>query len=284
MSPAVAGALAGLLLASGALLLTRGLLALRGMDASARLAPFIGTVHSGSVTRGPLATLLSIAAAALLPRRRAAHDASRRFDQVAAAAAGSAGGVVVGLLIAASGGAWAAPLLLGGLGLLIGALAQQRAENARAARRARIIGQQLPTVAELLAFAVAAGEPTVAAVERIGSMVQGELGAELREATSHIRAGDTTEAALRSLAERCASPEVERFVEGLLVALERGTPIADVLRAQAVDARAAERRQLVELAGRKEVGMLIPVVFLVLPTVVLIAMFPGYQALRVIVP
>jgi tight adherence protein C len=59
--------------------------------------------------------------------------------------------------------------------------------------------------------------------------------------------------------------------------------MAEVLRAQAADARAAGRRSLMEAAGRKDVAMLIPVVFLILPTVVLIALFPGFQSLQLIV-
>jgi len=71
-------------------------------------------------------------------------------------------------------------------------------------------------------------------------------------------------------------------VDALVVALERGTPLADVLRSQADDIRGARRRTLLELAGRKDVLMLVPVVFLILPTVVLIALFPAAQALRLL--
>jgi tight adherence protein C len=70
----------------------------------------------------------------------------------------------------------------------------------------------------------------------------------------------------------------------MLVALDRGTPLADVLRAQAHDARAEERQRLMESAGRRDVAMLVPIVFLVLPSVVLIAAFPAIRALEVVVP
>lgn len=86
------------------------------------------------------------------------------------------------------------------------------------------------------------------------------------------------------MADRTGSPDVERFVDGLIVSLERGTPLAEVLRAQAADARAADRRTLMEIAGRKDVAMLIPVVFFILPTVVLIALFPGIRSLQLVVP
>ena len=72
---------------------------------------------------------------------------------------------------------------------------------------------------------------------------------------------------------------VRRFADAFVVALERGTPLADVLRAQAADARDAARRELTERAARREVLMLLPVVFLVLPITVVFALFPGFWGL-----
>jgi tight adherence protein C len=70
-------------------------------------------------------------------------------------------------------------------------------------------------------------------------------------------------------------PPVVRFVDGLVVAVERGTPLGDVRRAQAADVREQHKRDLIEAGGRREVLMLVPVVFLMLPVVVLFALYPG---------
>jgi tight adherence protein C len=51
---------------------------------------------------------------------------------------------------------------------------------------------------------------------------------------------------------------VSRFAEGFAVALERGTPLADVLHSQAADVREASRRALLETGARKEVAMMVP--------------------------
>jgi tight adherence protein C len=64
-------------------------------------------------------------------------------------------------------------------------------------------------------------------------------------------------------------------------ALERGTPLADVFRAQAQDSREDAKRALIEVAGKKEVAMLIPLVFLILPTTIVFAIFPGIFVLQV---
>ena len=67
---------------------------------------------------------------------------------------------------------------------------------------------------------------------------------------------------------------------GVVVAVERGTPLADVLRAQAQDVREEGRRQLMETGGKKEISMMIPVVFLILPVTILFAAYPGFDFLN----
>ena len=69
-------------------------------------------------------------------------------------------------------------------------------------------------------------------------------------------------------------------VDGIVVAVERGTPLADVLRSQAQDVREAGRRAVMEEGGKKEIAMMVPVVFLVLPVTVLFAVYPGFTFLR----
>ena len=124
----------------------------------------------------------------------------------------------------------------------------------------------------------------MAALDRVATLSGGALGAEIRAAVGEMRAGTPFDLALRGVADRSGSPDVERFVDGVVVAVERGTPLADVLRAQAADARAAQRRALLETAGRRDVLMLVPVVFFILPTVVAIALFPGMRSLQLVVP
>ena len=86
--------------------------------------------------------------------------------------------------------------------------------------------------------------------------------------------------ALAGVARRTSVVSVARFVEGVIVALERGTPLADVLRAQAQDVREMGRRELMEAAGRKEIQMMVPLVFGILPLTVIFAVFPGISLMR----
>jgi tight adherence protein C len=150
-------------------------------------------------------------------------------------------------------------------------------------RESRIVGE-LPTVADLLAVSVAAGESPAAAVERTARVTGGELGRELALVLNEVRAGAGLVHSLDAMSRRVAVPAVTRFTDGIAVAVERGTPLADVLRSQAADAREVRKRTLMEIGGRKEILMLIPVVFLVLPVTVLFALYPGLAHFDVIAP
>jgi len=207
-----------------------------------------------------------------------------RTEQVAAAAGGVAAGVAL-LVLHASAGVGPGPLtglvLTVGLGLA-GVVGRDALLGRAVTRRSAAIAAELPTVAELLALAVAAGEGPVGALERVVSLSGGELAGELGRALGDARAGATLLAALSGVASRTDVPAVARFVDGLSIAIERGTPLADVLRAQAVDARDAGRRQLLEAGGRKEIAMMVPVVFLILPVTVVFAFYPGIVGLSLV--
>ena len=148
-------------------------------------------------------------------------------------------------------------------------------------RQARML-LELPTLADLLCLAVTAGESPRAALERAVARSRGELSRELALVLTNMRGGTPFTTAMEELAARVPLPQVARFVDGLVVAVERGTPLADILRAQASDVREQHKRQLIETGGQKEVYMLVPVVFCILPVVVLFALYPGFFSLSVI--
>jgi len=158
-------------------------------------------------------------------------------------------------------------------------LGQEQWLNQRIRSREAKILREFPGLAEMMALAVGAGMNARGAVERVAAITQGELAAEFARTVADARAGTPFLDALRGLAHRVRLVPVERFVEGLIVAMERGTPLGDVLRAQAQDVRDTGKRELMESAGRKEILMMVPVVFGVLPLTVLFAVFPGLAAI-----
>jgi len=172
-------------------------------------------------------------------------------------------------------------MFCGVLGVL-GVLARDTYLTSQVRRRERRLLAELPTVAELLALSVAAGEGPAAALDRVARACRGELAGELKRVLGETRAGETLVRALDGLADRTGLLALSRFADGLAVALERGTPLADVLRAQAGDIREAGRRELIESGARREVAMMVPVIFLVLPVTIAFAFYPGAVGIRLI--
>jgi tight adherence protein C len=200
-----------------------------------------------------------------------------RVEQVVWGALGLLGAAV--LAAAGSVAAGGVNVLSAGLvclaGLLGGVLGRDWWLTQQVQQREQLLLAEFPVVAELLALAVTAGESPTAAIARITRLSGGELARELGAALGRARAGVPLVDALQQVADRTSLDELARFIDGLLVAIERGTPLAEVLRAQAADVREAGKRRLLEAGGRKEIAMMVPVVFLVLPVTVLFALFPG---------
>lgn len=148
-------------------------------------------------------------------------------------------------------------------------------------KRRAIILAEFPTVAELLALSVTAGDSAHGALERVVTTAHGELSYEFNLVLRDIRSGDTLASALKSCSDRLKLNSVERFITGLTVAHERGTPLATVLHAQAMDVRELTKRELLEVAGKKEINMLVPLIFGIMPLTVVFAVFPGLSLLNI---
>lgn len=236
--------------------------------------------------RAVLASLVArIGGAAALDERlrRAglAQDAATfRMRQLLWAAAGLLSGalLVVAIVVA---GTFRAPTLV--LPVVTAAVAWGVPElllRRRAQTRARQLTEELPTILEFLALCLAAGEGVFDAVRRVASVGNGELVGLLRRAVLAVGTGATLGDALREVARDAHVPAVARAVDQIVAAIERGAPLAQVLQSQAQDAQEEAKRVLIEQAGRKEIAMLFPLVLLILPLSVLIAIFPGVLMLR----
>jgi tight adherence protein C len=310
----IVGAGLGGLAAAGAIIAARFSPPFRRLRLVDRVAPYLRDVHQPSRLLSDSATGGSAAVAVRL-FGPVVREIARRIDEVvggqasvrrrlAAAGGGrsleefrveqvvwAAGGLGIGLFLAAFAAASGAPtttpagfLIVAAVLAVAGVMLRDRALSREVVRREGRLIAEFPTVAELLALAVGAGESPIGALERIAGTSRGELSLELARSLAEARAGASLVTALESMAARTSVPALARFVDGMAVAIERGTPLADVLRAQATDVREEGRRALLEAGGRKEISMLVPVVFLVLPVTVVFALFPGFYSVRLAVP
>lgn len=170
-------------------------------------------------------------------------------------------------------------LLLVLLGFVAGILAWDRYLTYRARRITQRISHQVADTAELLALSVSAGESIPNALHRVQRVSGNELGRQLKTVLDAVESGVPVSRALATLAHLTYSPQLARLLDTLISSIERGAPLAQTLREQARDLRDEARRNLIESGGRKEIAMLFPVVFIILPITVVFALYPGLVAL-----
>lgn len=304
MTPVLSGMLLGLSVAVGVLLVLRHVPPLRPIRLQDRLAPYLSDAprRSQLLEAATAGGSLALVRALLRPvlgdavrlldgfvggrssvrRRLAALGGTQsvedfRVEQVIWGALGLAAGAAGGVLFATASGA-VIPLSLVLFcigGAVAGVVGRDTWLTRQVTGREAAMMAEFPVVAELLALAVTAGEGPIGAIDRVSRLSGGVLAQELSSTLAVARSGVPLVEALQQLADRTSLDVLARFVAGIVVATERGTPLAEVLRAQAADVREAGKRRLLEAGGRKEIAMMVPVVFLILPVTVLFALYPG---------
>lgn len=309
MSLLAIGALLGLLCGCGLLLTIFASPPMRRPSLSDRVAPYLrdGTAPSrllGGATATPSGALRRITAPLLRDavrfldrvvgggssvRRRLAALGSPlsveqfRTEQVIWGAIGTGAGLSITLVAIVSNHRSPALLILIVLGgMCAGVVARDWWLGQAVAKHNAETLAEFPVIAEMLALAVAAGEGPANAIARVCRLTRGHLTVQLERVLAETRAGAPLQAALLQARDATALEPLARFLDGMAVAIDRGTPMADVLHAQAADVRALGKRQLLETGGKKEILMMTPVVFLILPITILFAFFPGLIAITTV--
>jgi tight adherence protein C len=152
---------------------------------------------------------------------------------------------------------------------------------ARTARaRVNLMLEELPALCELLAICLTAGEGFREALARVTAIGDGPLVSHFRQALSRVELGVPLVQALGDVSARLEVAPLSRTLDHIISSIERGTPLAAVLRTQATEARQEAGRRLQERASAREVVMLMPLVFLILPITIAFAVFPGLLVIQ----
>lgn len=187
--------------------------------------------------------------------------------------------LVAALLTSGTAPSWTLAVILI-LSTLTGYVAAGYLLQRQARQRISRIESELPTVWEFLSLSLTAGESMLDAIRRLATIGTGEMAEEFSRVIRSVDAGDSLSTALEALRDRLQIIALTRGLEQVLNGLHRGTPLASVLQAQAQDAREDAKRELIERAGQKEVAMLVPLVFLILPVTIIFAVFPGLLVIQ----
>lgn len=158
----------------------------------------------------------------------------------------------------------------------------------RIAIRQRELFEALPDALDLMTVCVEAGLALDAAIARVGSEMQLRsrvLAEELHLVQLELRAGATRERALRNLALRTGVEDIDSLVAMLVQTDRFGTSIADSLRVHAEGLRTKRRLRAEEAAAKIPVKLLMPLIFCIFPSMLLVLMGPAYIAIyRALLP
>jgi tight adherence protein C len=171
-------------------------------------------------------------------------------------------------------------LLFSALAAILVILSFERNLSLRCQKRMRDIESEFPALIELLTLVVGAGESPVNAFALIASRSHGYLSQEFSYVLADLEKGSSLTSALDELSRRVESTEIRRFVDSLIISISRGTPLVETLTHRVNESRNQERVLLLTAAGKAEVSMMIPVVFLILPISILFALFPSITSLN----
>jgi tight adherence protein C len=145
-------------------------------------------------------------------------------------------------------------------------------------KRQEQIAGSLADAIDLLVISVEAGLGLNAALLRVGQDMAVRckpISEEFGRVNQELRTGVSREKALRNLSGRNRVEDLKIFVGALVLTDRLGTSIADTLRVQADSLRTRLRQKAEEQAAKAGIKMLFPLVFFILPALIIILMGPA---------
>jgi Flp pilus assembly protein TadB len=138
---------------------------------------------------------------------------------------------------------------------------------------------ELPTQIQLLTVLISSGISPARAVALLSMRSNSISCKKFAEVVQGIEDGESVVEALDKLVQRNQSLILRRFITSLILGIERGSSLTPILISQVRDSRLASKSETLKRAGKAEIALLIPVVFLILPISILFALWPSYQQL-----
>lgn len=179
-------------------------------------------------------------------------------------AGGKVSGLEILLLVVSSGAGFVLPSFL---------------IRKRGAARLDEVDRQLPEMIDLLIATVEAGIGFTGSLAMIAERFTGALGDELRLAMRQQALGMSTQQALEDMSERCHTQAMRAFTRTAARGETLGVSIGPVLRELSSDQRRRRRLAAREKMQKAPVKMIFPLMFLIMPALMIVLMYPAAYSL-----
>jgi tight adherence protein C len=156
------------------------------------------------------------------------------------------------------------------------------------AHRQRDLFESFPDALDLLIICVESGLGLDQAIAKVATEIDIKskvLAQELQLVLMELRSGFSRERALRHLALRTGLEEIDLLVAMMIQADRFGTSMGASLRVHADNLRTKRRQRAEEAAAKIAVKLLMPLIFMIFPTLMLVLVGPAMiQIYRVLLP
>ena len=146
-------------------------------------------------------------------------------------------------------------------------------------KRKHNILKALPDALDLLTISVEAGLAFDLALTRVADKWDNELSKEFKRALTDTRLGRSRRDALKEMAQRTGVDDVQTFVAAIIQAEQLGVSIGKILRIQSDQMRIRRRQRAEEAAHKAPILMLIPMAFLIFPSLFVVILGPAVPKL-----
>ncbi|MEN6529135.1 MAG: type II secretion system F family protein [Anaerolineaceae bacterium] len=146
-------------------------------------------------------------------------------------------------------------------------------------KRQKEIRKAMPDALDLLTICVEAGLSFDGAMAKVVEKWNNELSLAFARVIQEIQLGKLRREALRDMQENVGVSEMTSFVAAIIQSEQLGVSLAKVLRVQADQMRVRRRQLAEEEAHKAPIKMLVPMAFLMFPSILIILLAPA--ALRI---
>lgn len=147
--------------------------------------------------------------------------------------------------------------------------------SSRIKRRQQAIVRALPDALDLLVICVEAGVGFDQAMGKVYEKWDNELSIAFGRVLREIQLGKPRREALRDMSRRMDVPDVTAFVAAIVQADQLGVSMSKILRVQSDQMRVKRRQRAQEKAHQAPVKMMIPMVFLIFPSIWIVLLGPS---------
>ena len=142
------------------------------------------------------------------------------------------------------------------------------------------INEELVNILQMLSIMISAGESPMMALRYISQRSVGYIPTLINQSFSKYESGNNLTQTLEYIAAATGSSALRRLTNSIQIAIQRGTPILDVLNNQVQSLNKQINLALLKKSGKSEITLLIPVVFLILPVSISFAIWPSIYGLN----